>query len=151
MTSLEPHTLDQSTVFYSLPTYCNELRATYFRSICSILLLLLLLLIEVGSARLRESDIHPISPKTPAPKYQPIDSKKRKVKIVEDYSRDRAACANKKSIDLALETRQYHTIEYGVSKIVPEGHLEGNENHALLRGSAAMGHKYTDVRPGNRV
>ena len=37
------------------------------------LLLLLLLLKEVGSASLRESDIHPISPKTSAPQYQPID------------------------------------------------------------------------------
>ena len=46
---------------------------------------------KVGSARLRESDIHPISPKTPAPQYQPIDRKKRKGKRVEDYSRDRTA------------------------------------------------------------
>ena len=37
-----------------------------------------------------ESDIHTISPKTPAPQYQRIDRKKRKGKI-EDYSRDRAA------------------------------------------------------------
>ena len=56
-----------------------------------LLLLLLLLLKKVGSARLRESDVHPISPKTPAPQYQPIDRKKRKGKRVEDYSRDRAA------------------------------------------------------------
>ena len=42
-------------------------------------------------ARLGESDIHPISPKTPAPQYQPIDRKKRKGKRVEDNSRDRAA------------------------------------------------------------
>ena len=54
-------------------------------------LLLLLLLKKVSSARLGESDIHPISPKTPAPQYQPIDRKKRKGKRVEDYSRDRAA------------------------------------------------------------
>ena len=47
-------------------------------------------------ARLRESDIHPISPKTPAPQYQPINRKKRKGKIVEDYSRDRAAWPTKK-------------------------------------------------------
>ena len=47
----------------------------------------LLLLKEVGSARLRDSGMHPISPKTPAPQYQPIDRKKRKGKIVEDYSR----------------------------------------------------------------
>ena len=32
----------------------------------------LLLLKEVGIARLRESDIHPISQKTPAPQYQPV-------------------------------------------------------------------------------
>ena len=53
--------------------------------------LLLLLLEKVGSARLRESDVHPISLKTPAPQYQPIDRKKRNGKRVEDYSRDRAA------------------------------------------------------------
>ena len=40
--------------------------------------LLLLLLKKVGSARLREGDVHPISPKTPAPQYPPIDGKKRK-------------------------------------------------------------------------
>ena len=51
----------------------------------------LLLLKKVGSARLRESDVHPISPKTQAPQYQPIDRKKRNRKIVEDYTRDRAA------------------------------------------------------------
>ena len=56
-----------------------------------LLLLLSLLLNEVGSARLRESDVHPISPNTSAPQYQPIDRKKRKGKIVEDYGRDRAA------------------------------------------------------------
>ena len=52
---------------------------------------LLLLLKKVSSARLGESDIHPISPKTPAPQYQPIGRKKRKGKRVEDYSRDRVA------------------------------------------------------------
>ena len=38
-----------------------------------------------------QSGIHPISPKTKAPQYQPIDRKKRKGKKVEDNSRDRAA------------------------------------------------------------
>ena len=56
-----------------------------------LLLLLLLLLKKVSSARLGDSDIHPMSSKTPAPQYQPIDRKKRKGKRVEDYSRDRAA------------------------------------------------------------
>ena len=56
-----------------------------------LLLLLLLLLKKVGTARLRESDIHTISLKTPTPQYQPIDRKKRKGKRVENYCRDRAA------------------------------------------------------------
>ena len=60
-----------------------------------LLLLVLLLLKKVSSARLGESDIHPISPKTPAPQYQSIDRKKRKRKRVEQLvgrgSRDRAA------------------------------------------------------------
>ena len=58
--------------------------------------ILLLLLKMVGSARLRESDIQPISTKTPPPQYQPIDRKMRKGKRAEDYSKDRAALANKK-------------------------------------------------------
>ena len=52
---------------------------------------------------MRESGIHPMSPKTPAPQYQPIvgrkgkkerereREKKGKGKKVEYYSRDRAA------------------------------------------------------------
>ena len=56
-----------------------------------LLLFLLVLLKKDGSALSeRESDIHPISPKTAAPQYQPVDRKKRKGKIVDDYSRDRA-------------------------------------------------------------
>ena len=51
------------------------------------LLLLLILIKEDGSARLRESDIHPLSLKTPAAQYQPIDIKKTKGNIVEDYSK----------------------------------------------------------------
>ena len=51
----------------------------------------LLLLKKVGSARLRESDVCPISPKTTAPQYQAINRKKRKGKKVENYSSDRAA------------------------------------------------------------
>ena len=41
--------------------------------------------------------------KTPASQYQPIDRKKRKGKIVEDNSRDRAAYANKKALALLLK------------------------------------------------
>ena len=81
--------------------YCNYIPANLGRSPSSrhnqgrqclqCIVLLLLLLKKVGSARLRDSGIHPISPETPAPQYQPIDKKKKKGKKVEDYSRDRAA------------------------------------------------------------
>ena len=47
-----------------------------------------------------------------------------------DYSRE-------KRIGPTLETRQSHTIEYGVSKIVPEGHRDGNKSPAVQRCSAA--------------
>ena len=71
---------------------------------------------------------------------------------MKDDSRDRADNANKKNYP-ALETRQSHTIEYGVSKIVPEGHSEGNKSPAMLRGSAARERiiKYTDVQPEHCV
>ena len=46
----------------------------------SLLLLLLLLLKKVGSAKPRESDVHFISQKTPAPQYQPKERKMRKGK-----------------------------------------------------------------------
>ena len=52
--------------------------------------LLLLLLREVGNARLGESDFHPIRPKTPAPQYQPIERKKRMGNSMED-KRERVA------------------------------------------------------------
>ena len=54
----------------------------------ALLLLLLLLLKQIGSARLRENDIQLINPKTAAPQYQPIDRKQRNGKIVEDYSKE---------------------------------------------------------------
>ena len=37
------------------------------------ILLLLLLLKKIGNARPGEGDCHPMSPKTPAPQYQPIE------------------------------------------------------------------------------
>ena len=53
----------------------------------------IIIIIKKGlhQCKVRESDLHPISPKTPAPGYQPIDRKKRNGKRVEDYSRYRAA------------------------------------------------------------
>ena len=82
-----------SVAFLLFPSILSNLenRDLKDRASSSKPVLLILLLKEVGSARLRDSDIHLISPKTPAPQYQPIDRKKRKGKVVEHYSSDRAA------------------------------------------------------------
>ena len=45
-----------------------------------------------------------------------------------------------KNISPALKTRQSHTIEYRVSKIVPQRYCAANTSHAVLRGSAARRH-----------
>ena len=102
-----------------------------------ILLLLLLLLKEVGSARLREGDIHPISPKAPAPQYQPINIKKKKKKIVEDYSTDRAAEANRKHWPWSWNPPVPHHRIRGQQDRSRRIYWEGKKSPAVLRGSAA--------------
>ena len=52
-------------------------------------IIIIIIIINKGKQCKAGSDIHPISLKTPARQYQPIDRKKGK--RVEDYSRDRAA------------------------------------------------------------
>ena len=47
-----------------------------------------------------ERMMYTLSAEDPSPQYQPIDRKKRKGKRVEDYSRDRAAGANKEFTEL---------------------------------------------------
>ena len=70
----------------------NVIRTFVIQKVFLLVFTIIIIIIKkVGSARLRESDIHPISPKTPAPQYQPIDKKKRKGKKVEDYSRDKSS------------------------------------------------------------
>ena len=56
----------------------------------SYIIIIAIIIIEKGRQckAERDSDIHPISPKTPAPQYQLIDKKKRNWKIVEDYSNE---------------------------------------------------------------
>ena len=78
----------------------------------------LLLLKEAGSARLRESDVHTNSPKTAAPQYQAIDRKKRKGKIEEGYSRDRAANANKKALGLLLKSESSTPSKTGWARLI---------------------------------
>ena len=72
----------------------------------------------------------------PSPIVPTYRGKEEKRKIVEDKKR-REQLGEQKGIGPALETRQSHTIEYGVNQIVPERYSEGNKSPAVLRGSAA--------------
>ena len=96
---------------------------------------LLLLFKKVGSARLRESDIHRISPKIPAPQYEPIDRKKRKGKRVEDYNRDRAAYANKKALALLLKPASPTPSNTGLGRLFQRD-TERGISPAVQRGFA---------------
>ena len=75
---------------YRLQHFANDFE---FATSAKIFLLIIIIIFikKVGSARLWESDAHPISSNTPAPQYQPIDRKKEMGKIVVDDSKDRAA------------------------------------------------------------
>ena len=70
-----------------------------------------------------------------ASQYQPIEWKKRKGKYQE--TKREPAARPIKGIDPAVETRESHTIEYGVTKIIPQRYWLENESPIVLRGSAA--------------
>ena len=57
----------------------NELCSTYTQLNLQIIIIIIIIK-KIGNARPGEGDCHPISPKTPAPHYQPIEEKKRKGK-----------------------------------------------------------------------
>ena len=44
------------------------------------IIIIIIIIKKIGNARQGEGDCHPISPKTQAPHYQPIEEKKRKGK-----------------------------------------------------------------------
>ena len=108
---------------------------------------LLLLLKKVISARLRQSDIHPISPKTSAPQYQPIDRKKKNGKRVKDYSRDRAAQANKKALALLLKPASPTLSNTGLARLFQRDTEKGIKSCLTVRFCSEAVHKCTDVRP----
>ena len=95
---------------------------------------ILLLLKKIGKARPGEGDWQPISLKTPAPHYQPIE--KKKIRENSWRQKRREQLGQQKGIGPALETRQSHTIKYGVNQIVPERYWEKNKSPAVLLGSA---------------
>ena len=91
-----------------------------------VIIIVLLLLKTVGNARLGVSHLHSISPKTLAPQFQQIESRKRKGKPRRQKGREHQG--HKTCIGSAIETLQFHAIEYGVCKIVPLRQSEVNIN-----------------------
>ena len=104
-----------------------------------IIIITIIIIIKRGRQCKTERVIYTISVRRP--QHQPIDRKKIKGNIVEDYSRDIVGFQEQGQyffIGPALEIRQSHTIECGVRKIVPEGRtLRGEQQSLVLRGSAA--------------
>ena len=76
-----------------------------------------------------------LSVRRPRPKISNIRKKEENWKnSSKTRKKERVASANKK-IGHALKTRQSHSIEYWVSKIVPQRYFEGNKSSVVLRGS----------------
>ena len=80
-------------------------------------------------------DWHPSSPKTSAPIIPTRRKKEENGKTVVDI-KERVSRL-RKGIGPAFETRQSHTIECTVSKVVPKRCWMWNKKSAVLRGSAA--------------
>ena len=76
------------------------------------------LLKKVGYARLGESDLYHSSPKTPPSQYKPMERKnKRENSRKQKYTEQVGQLIG---IGPAIETRQFHTIKYRTSNIVPQ-------------------------------
>ena len=95
--------------------------------------------------------IHPISPKTPAPQYQPIDRKKRNGIKVEDYSRDRAAKAHKEALALLLKPTSHSPSNTGLVRSFQSDIEKGIKVMLTARFCSEAVQKCTDVRPEHRV
>ena len=68
--------LEEFRILYIIPQDLKKFGDTF-----------LLLLLEVGNARMGATDVHPIRLKTPVAQYKPKDRKKRKGKTVENKKR----------------------------------------------------------------
>ena len=94
--------------------------------------------------------MYTISPKTPAPQYQPIDRKKRKGKIV-GYSRDRSAYANIKTLALLLKPESPTLSNTGSACSFQRDTERKQKYCGTARFCSEAVHKYTDVRPEHLV
>ena len=71
----------------------------------------------------------------PTPQHQPIEWKKRKGNSRRQKVREQLV--QYKGIGPALETSQSHTIQHGVTKIVPQRYYENNKSPVIVRGGGA--------------
>ena len=106
----------------------------------------------VVGARLRESDVQctPYQSEDPSQQYQNIDRKKRKGKRVEDYSRDRAAYANKEALALLLKPANPTPSNTGLARSFQRDTEKGIKVLLYCKVLQRGVHKCTDVRPERR-
>ena len=84
----------------------------------------------------REREIDTLSVRRPQPHTTNLKTKRREGENSWRHKR-REQLGQQKGTGPALETRQSHTIKYGVYQIIPERDWEGNKSPTVLRGSAA--------------
>ena len=60
----------------------RSIESTDRSQICKLVIIIIIIITNRSAVKGWESEVHPISPKTPALQYQPIDRKKRKGKRV---------------------------------------------------------------------
>ena len=115
-----------------------------------IIIIIIIIIIKKGQQCKAEREWYtPYQSEDPSP---PIERKKRKGNIVEDYSRDRAAYANKKIFALLLKPASPTPSNTGLVRSFQRDTERGIK---VICGAARFcseaPHKYTDVRPQHRV
>ena len=90
----------------------------YF-TVTRIIIIIIIIIEKDWQCKAGRGRLTPYQSEDPSPTLLTYRGREEKGKIVEDKKR-REQLGQQKGIGPALETRQSHTIEYGVNQIVPE-------------------------------
>ena len=100
------------------------------------IIIIIIIIIKGRQCKAGRERLTPCQSEDPSPT---IPTHRRKEEKGENSRRQKGSeqLGQQKRIGPTLETRQSHTIEHRVTKIVPERYREGNKCPTVLRGSAA--------------
>ena len=86
---------------------------------CSIIIIIIIIIKKDWQCKAGRGRLTPYQSEDPSLTLPTYRGKEEKTKIIEDKKR-REQLGQQKGIGPALETRQSHTIKYGVKQIIPE-------------------------------